>query len=195
MKNIIYVRVSTDDQNCDLQRKACLDWCAAKGITNYEIIEDNISGAKTSRPGFDQVMKQVRSGCRVSRIICYKMDRIGRSLIHLAVLLEEFATNGVAVVFVSQNIDTSDTSPTGTLQLHVLMAFAQFERAIINERVTAGVAAAKARGVKFGRKPKHGVTPQLVGDMRARGMSFYEISKVTGVNRGTIHRLAKQDPS
>ncbi len=193
MKNLIYVRVSTDDQNCDLQRAACEKYCVDRGISSEytEVIEDKISGAKTSRTGFDKLMTEVRSG-KVSRVICYKMDRLGRSLPHLAMVIEEFKANGVAFVAVSQSIDTSNQSPTGTLQLHMLMCFAEFERALIKERVNAGIAAAKTRGVKFGRPAKHGVTPKLVQDMRARGMSFYEIANATGVNRGTIHRMAKQ---
>lgn len=192
MKNLIYVRVSTDDQNCDLQRDACIRYCTDRGLT-YEVIEDKISGAKTSRTGFDKLMTEVRTGSKVSRVICYKMDRLGRSLPHLAMVIEEFKANGVAFVAVSQSIDTSNQSPTGTLQLHMLMCFAEFERALIKERVNAGIAAAKTRGVKFGRPAKHGVTPRLVQDMRARGMSFYEIAKTTGVNRGTVHRMAKQN--
>lgn len=190
MINILYVRVSTDDQNCGLQLDACHKYCFDRGL-DYVLIEDKISGGKTSRPGFDKLMAQVRAGI-VQRVICYKLDRLGRSLTHLAMVIEEFKANSTALVAVSQGLDTSTDSPVGNLQMHVLMAIAQFERSLITERVNAGIAAAKKRGVKFGRKSTHGVTPQLVADMVARGMTYGQIAKVTNVNRGSIFRMAKQ---
>ena len=189
MKNLIYVRVSTDDQNNDLQVDVCKKYCDDRSLP-YEIIEDKISGAKTSRLGFDLAMKKVREGS-VERIICYKLDRLGRSLSHLAMLIEEFKSRGVAFVAVSQGIDTSASSPVGNLQLHVLMAIAEFERTLIKERVIAGIAAAKKKGIHCGRKSTHAVTVQLVKDMRLRGMSLGEISKATGVNKGTLSRMAR----
>ncbi len=191
MKNIIYVRVSTDDQNCDLQRDACAKWCGDRALGDIEVIEDKISGAKTSRPGFDRLMAAVRAG-GVGRVICYKLDRLGRSLPHLAMIIEELRGSQTALICVSQGIDTSGNNPVGNLQMHMLMCFAQFERELIKERVNAGIKAAKSRGVKFGRPSVHRMTPTLVATRLARGQTISQIAKETGVNRGTIHRLASR---
>jgi DNA invertase Pin-like site-specific DNA recombinase len=190
VKNLIYVRVSTDDQNCDLQRAACVKYCNERSLP-FEIIEDVISGAKTSRPGFDSLMAQVRAGT-VSRVIAYKLDRVGRSLPHLAMTLEEFKTWGTAVVFVSQSIDTSAQNPMASFQLNILMAFAQFERDLIRERVNAGIAEAKKRGVRFGRRLTHTHTPESICARLNAGESMNSIWKTTDVARGTLYRLAKQ---
>ena len=189
-KNIIYVRVSTEDQQQSIQLDACSKWCAQQGLS-AEIIEDTISGSKASRPGFDRLMTAVRAG-HVQNIICYKLDRIGRSLPHLAMTIEEFKSRGVALVAVSQGIDTRITNPMANLQLGMLMVFAEFERALIRERVIAGIASAKKRGVKFGRKLTHAVTPALIEQMMLQGQTLNQISKSTGVNRGTIFRMAKE---
>lgn len=190
MKNLIYVRVSTDDQDNALQIDACVAYCNRLGLT-YTIYEDKISGASTSRPAFDKLMADVRSGAKVSRVICYKLDRLGRSLPHLAMTIEEFHRHGVSLVATSQGIDTSIDNPMAKCQLGMLMVFAEFERALIKERVNAGIKSAKARGVKFGRKPTHAVTVQVVKQMQAQGLSISAIAKATGVNKGTIHRMSK----
>src|SRR5881392_959451 len=84
-------------------------------------------------------------------IACFKLDRLGRSLPHLAQIISELDQNNVAIVATSQGIDTNQDSPAGRLQMHVLMAVAEFERTLIVERVRAGQAAARAKGIKFGR--------------------------------------------
>jgi len=190
MKNLIYVRVSTEDQDNQLQIDACQKWCEQQGIEAV-LFADKISGAKTSRPMFDKLLEAIRAGS-IERVICWKLDRIGRSLPHLAMTIEEFRSRGVALVAVSQGIDTSANNPMANCQLGMLMVFAEFERALIRERVIAGIAAAKSRGVKFGRKLTHAVTPDVVRDMRLQGLTLAQISKATGVNRGTIFRLYQQ---
>src|ERR1022692_2082179 len=102
-------------------------------------------------------MAAVRAG-KVERIVVFKLDRLGRSLPHLALILDELQRNGVALIATSQGIDTSISNPVGRLQLNVLMAVAVFEKELIRERVNAGLAAARARGVKLGRRPGHGRT-------------------------------------
>ncbi len=190
-KNLIYCRVSTDDQNCDLQRDACAKWCNDRAI-GYEVVDDKISGAKTSRPGFDRLMAAVRAG-GVERVICYKLDRLGRSLAHLAMIIEELKGSQTSLVAVSQGIDTSANNPVGNLQLHMLMCFAEFERSLIQERVNAGIKAAKSRGVKFGRPAKHSLTGRKVLELIANGTTLSQISIRYSVNRGTLHRMVKAE--
>ncbi|MFT4590535.1 MAG: DNA invertase Pin-like site-specific DNA recombinase, partial [Limisphaerales bacterium] len=92
-----------------------------------------MSGAKTSRPELDRMVGDLRAG-KVERVVVYKLDRLGRSLPHLAILLEEMNRLKIPLIVTSQGIDTSEDSPVGQLQLGVLMAVAEFERSIIRER-------------------------------------------------------------
>ena len=110
---------------------------------------DTISGAKFTRTGLDRLMADVRKR-RIDTILCTKLDRLGRSLPHLAQIIFELDGNGVALVCSSQPIDTSDENPAGRLIMHVLMAVAEFERSLIRERTRAGLKVARAKGVKLG---------------------------------------------
>ncbi len=96
-------------------------------------------------------MSLVRRG-KVNVVVCFKLDRLGRILSHLVQLVDEFATHGVALVVPSQGIDTSVKYPMAEMQLGMMAVFAQFERAIIVERVNAGLAPARKRGVRLGRR-------------------------------------------
>lgn len=146
----VYLRVSTDDQNLDSQRDTMAAVCRQRGWTEVKVYEDKASGADTSRRALAQLMADVRLG-RVGQIVVFKLDRLGRSLPHLAQIIGELDTNGVGLLVPDQGIDTTTSNPAARLQLHVLMAVAEFERAIIRERVKAGISAAKARGKHLGR--------------------------------------------
>src|SRR5215204_3503285 len=147
----IYTRVSTDKQSHDSQLFELREYCQRRQWSNVAEYSDVISGAKFTRSGLDKLMTEIRRG-KLDLVICYKLDRLGRSLAHLAQICAELTSHGVALVCTSQGIDTSNNNPAGRLQLGVLMAVAEFERSIIQERVVAGLKAAKARGVKLGRK-------------------------------------------
>src|SRR6266496_5404078 len=150
MKIAIYTRVSTDKQTHDSQLNELRDYCNRRNWTNVPEYRDVITGAKFTRQGLDKLMTDVRRG-RLDVIVCFKLDRLGRSLPHLAQLVSELTANRVALVCPSQGIDTSGSNPASQLQLNILMAIAEFERSIIQERVAAGLRAAKAKGVKLGR--------------------------------------------
>jgi DNA invertase Pin-like site-specific DNA recombinase len=146
----IYLRVSTDDQNLDSQRDALSAICRQRGWVNLTFFEDTASGADTTRPALAKMMAEVRMG-RVGQIVIFRLDRLGRSLPHLAQIIGELDANGVGLLVPDQGIDTTTTNPAARLQLHVLMAVSEFERAIIRERVKAGIAAARSRGKHLGR--------------------------------------------
>jgi len=114
------------------------------------VITDTISGSKISRKGLDALMKAVRGG-KVDVVLCYNLDRLGRSLSHLVQLLAEFAAHKVALIVPGQGINMSSSNPASALLLNMLGAIAQFEHSTIDERVNAGLAAARRRGVKLGR--------------------------------------------
>ena len=145
MRVVIYSRVSTDRQLHDSQLQEVRAYCARRGWKDAEEFSDTASGAKTNRKGLDALMALVRRG-RVDAIVCFKLDRLGRSLAHLAQLIGELQTNRVALICTSQRIDTSATNPAAQLQLNILCAVAEFEREIIRDRIYVISVASYARG-------------------------------------------------
>jgi DNA invertase Pin-like site-specific DNA recombinase len=121
----------------------------------------------------------------------YKLDRVGRSLVHLAMILDELGRLNVPLICTSQGIDTSHDNPVGRLQLGVLMAVAEFERSLIRERTKAGLAAARARGVKFGRPERVTRSRKEILRLRAAGLSYQKIGRCVGLSVGSVHRLCK----
>ena len=149
---IVYLRVSTAEQETDSQEHQVLEYCRVRGWQPPVIFRDAASGASTSRPGLEQMLAQVRAG-GVRQVVTYKLDRLGRSLTHLAVIVGELQMRNVALIGTSQGIDTSKQNPVGQLRLGVLMAVAEFERALIKERTLAGLEVAHKRGKRLGRPP------------------------------------------
>ena len=120
---IIYGRVSTAEQRHDSQIAEVQEYCARRWGDNIAatVSTDTASGARTSREGLDEVMRLVR--CQKTDVVaCYKLDRLGRSLPHLAQIISELDQHNVSIVATSQGIDTNQDSPAGRLQMHVLMA-------------------------------------------------------------------------
>ena len=144
------LRVSTDKQTTSAQRQELREICKRRGWGGVSEYEDVISGAKFTRVGLDKLMTEVRRG-RLDVVLCYKLDRLGRSLVSVAQLIGEMLANKVALVIPGQGIDTSSDNSAAKLQMNILMAVAEFERDIIRERTLAGLAAARARGTKLGR--------------------------------------------
>lgn len=115
--------------------------CRLRKWTNPVLYQDKLSGAEVARPELDRMMSDVRAG-RIERVVCFKLDRLGRSVAHLALLMEELVRLHVPLIVMSQGIDTGEDNAAGRLQAHVIMAMAEFERSLIRERVRAGLAAA-----------------------------------------------------
>ena len=186
----VYVRVSTAEQRVDSQELELRRYCEQRGWTDVKFYTDRISGASCSRPELDVMVKDVRAG-NVARVVCFKLDRLGRSLTHLALMLDELNRLKVPLIASSQGIDTSDDNPAGRLQLGVLMAVAEFERGIIRERVNAGVAAAKARGVKLGRPPKLKARAPEVMKLRSEGEGVRAIARSLHMPASSVHAIIK----
>ena len=176
MKAAIYARVSTDKQTHDSQLNELREYCARRNWTNVTEYCDTISGCKFSREGLDRLMADVRRS-KVDVVVCFKLDRLGRSLPHLAQIVGELTNNRVALVCPSQGIDTSGLNPASQLQLNILMAIAEFERSIIQERVSAGLRAAKAKGVKLGRPSTLDEHEPAVRALVAKGAGIREIAR------------------
>src|SRR4051795_8198611 len=137
-----YARVSTNEQNLDLQRDAL----NKAGCT--EIYTDNVSGTKATRPGLTEALSHLRSG---DTLVVWRLDRLGRSLRHLIDTVTELQERGIGFKSVTESIDT--TTSGGKLVFHIFGALAEFEREIIRERTQAGLQAARTRG-KLGGRPK-----------------------------------------
>jgi putative DNA-invertase from lambdoid prophage Rac len=186
----IYTRVSTDKQSNDSQLLELRDYCQRRQWSNVSEYADVISGAKFTRSGLDKLMAEIRRG-KLDVVICFKLDRLGRSLAHLAQICSELTTQGVALICTSQGIDTSNNNPAGRLQLGVLMAVAEFERSIIQERVVAGLKAAKARGVKLGRKETLSKHLERVGELMAKGMGVRAIARELSLPLASTYKVVQ----
>jgi putative DNA-invertase from lambdoid prophage Rac len=187
-KVAIYARVSTIDQNCEMQLTDLRTYAKARGWAVFgEYVDTGWSGAKASRPELDRLMKDARMR-KVDCILVWKLDRWGRSVSNLLASLEELKGLGVRWISVTQNMDTDETNPAAKLLMHMLAAVAEFERSMIQERVKAGMKAAKHRGAKFGR-PKAVFDRVKAREMRQSGASLRDIATAFGVGVGTVHRL------
>jgi DNA invertase Pin-like site-specific DNA recombinase len=187
MNTALYIRVSTLDQRTDSQEQELKKYCRLRGWNNVAAYTDTICGAKSSRPQLDKMMQDIRAG-KIERLLVFKLDRLGRSLTHLALILDELNRLQVPLIASSQGIDTSTDSPAGRLQLNVLMAVAEFERGIIRERVNAGISAAKIRGVHFGRPSTINGRAAEVKKLKAKGLSLRAISRELKMPVSSVHK-------
>jgi DNA invertase Pin-like site-specific DNA recombinase len=190
----IYVRVSTANgtQSTDSQLHEVKRYCAARGWTKLEIYEDRISGAKASRPELDRMWQDMRDG-KIGRVVCYKLDRCGRSLTHLCLLIDEMNRLGIPLVCTSQGIDTSENNPCAKFQLDVLKAVCEFERNLIRERVNSGLAAAKAKGITLGRPAILQRKRDAVMELRSQGRGIRAIARELKMPVSSVAKLFKAD--
>ena len=184
MKAGLYARVSTADQTCDNQLLELRRYCEARGWTIVrEFVDTGVSGSKERRPALDALVKDARQR-RFDVLVCWRLDRLGRNLRHLILLLDDLQATGVAFVSLSEGIDA--TTPAGRLQLHVLGAIAEFERERIKERVVSGMARARTQGKHLGR-PRLRICPELLAAVR--GLPIREAARRLGVSRSSAQRL------
>jgi DNA invertase Pin-like site-specific DNA recombinase len=175
-----YMRVSSDSdrQSTDLQRDALL----VAGVDARHLFEDRASGAKDDRSGLAQTLEFVRPG---DVLVVWKLDRLGRSLSHLLAIVNTLKDGQVAFRSLTEGMDT--TTASGELLFHVFGALAQYERAMIQERVVAGLAAPRRRG-RVGGRPAAIVGEKLSAIIAAlnSGMSKAPVCRNFGVKRTTL---------
>ena len=180
-KLIGYARVSTVDQNLDLQ----MDELKSAGCR--EIYTDKVSGSRSSRPGLDKCLERLETG---DTLLVWRLDRLGRSLRHLLEMVGDLTERGVGFRSVRDGaIDT--TGSTGKLIFHIFAALAEFERDLIRERTLAGLKAARERGRSGGRPRLRGDHPRVVvaNEMhRDEKLSIDEICGTLGISRSTFYR-------
>jgi len=176
-----YARVSTNEQNLDLQR----DELYKAGCE--QIYTDQVSGTKARRPGLEQALSHLRPG---DTLVVWRLDRLGRSLRHLIDTVTDLQDKGIGFKSLQESIDT--TTSGGKLVFHIFGALAEFEREIIKERTLAGLQAARARGRRGG--PKRKLTDEQVQTAQTlydTKMPVKEICKTLGISRATFYRYAK----
>lgn len=151
MKVAIYCRVSTEEQDANKQEYICRRYCEHNNFEVFKVYKDVISGAKDSRPAFNQMLIDMRE-YQFKAILVTKLDRIGRSIKHLLSLFDEFKLKGIHFIATTQNIETYTAA--GRLQMHILAAFSEFERNLISERTKEGMKQARNVGKRGKDKRK-----------------------------------------
>ncbi|MDP9114996.1 MAG: recombinase family protein [Acidobacteriota bacterium] len=185
MTAAIYARVSTADQSCAIQLAELRSYAARFDMTCYkEYIDHGISGAKASRPQLDRMMQDARAK-RFDVVLVSKLDRLGRSVLHLAQLMDTFNGLKIKVTACGQGLEFDPQNPISRMLFTMLSAVAEFERSLILERSSAGIAAARAKGVRFG-PPMKVFDRELAARLRAEGKSWSAISAATGVAVSTL---------
>lgn len=198
MKTALYARVSTSDQNCEMQLTALREYVGARGWTVAgEYVDTGWSGAKASRPAFNRLMADAKAR-RFDTVAVWKMDRFGRSVQHFIEAIADLRSAGVRFIATDQGIDTDASNPASRLMFHLLVAFAEFEREIIKERVVAGLQRAKTKGTRSGRpigRPRRIFDRGAVLRLRAEGKSIEAIARDVGVGVGTVARILQAEPA
>lgn len=190
----LYVRVSTLDQDTRAQERELRAFAASRaadgpGWERAEIYREKASGAARSRPVLDHIVGLCRAG-KINTVVIWKLDRLGRSMAQLSWLFAEFQRLNVRLISTTEGLDTTEQNPSAAFHRNVLGSVAELTRAQNRERVISGIAAARARGQKFGRPKK--TNPEMAAaaaKMKARGKSLEEIAEALGIGRSTAGRL------
>jgi DNA invertase Pin-like site-specific DNA recombinase len=180
-----YARVSTNEQNLDLQRDAL----RKAGVSAKNLFTDKITGTKEERPGLTTALSHLREG---DTLVVWRLDRLGRSLKHLIETVTALQITGVSFQSITENINTSTAG--GKLVFHIFGALAEFERNLIRERTIAGLSAARARGRKGGRPrldtswSKVAMAKRLYAD---KTNTPDDICETLNISRATLYRYIK----
>ena len=184
-----YARISTTDQNAAMQIDALIE----AGVQEKYIFVDEMSGAQEARqrPKMRALLEYAREG---DEILVWRIDRLGRSLVDVLNTVQDILERGISLRSLVDGVDPS--TPQGRLQLGLFATLAEYERELINERIRAGVAAAKARGVKFGKQapnPEDVETKvRVVRGLLAEGKTARQAAVAVGWSRSTLYRYLKQ---
>jgi DNA invertase Pin-like site-specific DNA recombinase len=173
-----YARVSTNEQNLDLQRDAL------HKVGCEQIYTDAVSGTKARRPGLEEALSHLRAG---DTLVVWRLDRLGRSLRHLIDTVTDLQEREIGFKSLTESIDT--TTSGGKLVFHIFGALAEFEREIIRERTNAGLYSAWARGRKGGRRTALSARQlQIARQLYDARTPVKEICQTLGISRATFYR-------
>ncbi|MGV8938058.1 MAG: recombinase family protein [Allorhizobium sp.] len=187
MKRIGYARVSTSDQNIEMQLQAL----SAAGCDRI-FTDQGLSGTLRSRPGLDQSMSQLGAG---DTLVIWRLDRLGRSLSNLIEVVAHLGREKIGLYSITEAINTA--SAGGILIFHIMGALAEFERALISERTKAGMSAARARGSPIGRpiKMRPDEIDAAVHAIRGGGLTISAAALEFNVSRATLYRAMRRSGS
>lgn len=182
-----YFRISSADQNAARQIEAIKN-------TNFEIEQQFIetaSGKDTNRPKLQQLLTQLKAG---DTIIVHSIDRLCRNMMDMCNITTQLRQQGISLIFLKENIHFSESknNPLQDLQLHMMSAFSQFERALIRERQAEGIAAKKARGEKTGRPAADRNKVALVNELKSKGIRLKLACDNVGLGVSTYYKLQKE---
>jgi DNA invertase Pin-like site-specific DNA recombinase len=186
----VYIRVSTFDQEKGLksQEKSLKDYCDNQGLTNLVWYRDKMTGSQIDRPAFNKLQRDIFAG-KVSAVVCWKLDRLSRSLKDGINVLIGWLEKGIRVIATTQQLDFS--GPAGQLVASVLFAVAAMERDNLRENTKRGMAAAKARGVKLGKRPK--LFAKDITPLMERGLSIADIANELSKTKQAIYNTLKRE--
>ncbi|MCP4708477.1 MAG: recombinase family protein [Planctomycetes bacterium] len=188
-----YIRVSTLDQNTDLQEKAIKEYSSAKGI-DLKIFRDKFTGTTMDRPAWQRLQSLIDGG-KVQSLVVWKLDRLGRTAAGLTTLFASLINQKVKFISLTEGIDLSTSM--GKLMATVLSAVAEYETEVRRERTVAGLKTAKAKGVKLGGYAKgwtklNAKQLEVVKDLHMAGQSSATIAKAVGITVPTVNSLKKK---
>jgi DNA invertase Pin-like site-specific DNA recombinase len=186
----IYVRVSTFDQDAGLasQEKALRDYCQNHGFTNIKWYRDKMTGSTTDRPGFNQLQADVFKG-RIGTVIVWKLDRLSRSLSDgIKILSDWLKDHNIRVIAITQQLDFSGSM--GQIIASLLFGLAQMERENLRENTKRGMAAAKAKGIRLGKRPT--IFAKDIIAMQQSGMTVSQIAEKLNKSKQAIYKALKR---
>jgi DNA invertase Pin-like site-specific DNA recombinase len=186
----LYARVSTEGQAPEIQLMALRAHATQRGWQVVEeFVDRGVSGGKERRPALDRLMKTAWAGHHFQVVLVWRFDRFARSVKHLVAALETFRSLHVEFVSLQEQLDTA--TPIGQAMFTIIGAMAQLERDIIRERVKAGLARAKARGIRLGR-PRVPVVAAELAALREQGFSVGAMARRLRCSRSTVRRYLPQ---
>ena len=192
MRAAIYARVSTHDkgQDPESQLAEMREYCKRMGWEIYREYVDYESGSKAGREEFQEMLNDARLK-RFDILLVWKLDRLARSIKQLIETLDNLRAWNIEFKCITQDIDT--TTPHGKLLFHIIAAFAEFERELIRDRVKAGIAKAKKKGIRVGRPPRklEGEILERILNDRDKGMSYGQLSKKYRIPKSTLYTILK----
>jgi len=189
VKAAIYARVSTDQQNPEMQLREVRDYCRRRGLeVAGEYVDKGLSGTKERRPELDRLLAACRKR-QVDVVVVYRYDRFARSLRQLVNALEDFRSLGIDFVSLHEGVDTS--TPNGRLVFGIFATIAEFERELIRDRVRAGMRNARAKGRQIGRR-RAVFDPEQARFLLASGQSLAQIGAAFGMSASTVCRRLQE---
>ena len=186
----LYSRCSTHDkgQDPELQLVPLREYCERRGFKiTGEFVDNGISGKQERRPELDRLIHAARKR-QIDIILVWKLDRFGRSLKHLVTSLDELSALGIGFISYQDNLDL--TTAQGRLMFHIIGSMAEFERELIGERVKAGLANARRKGKRLGRKPVPPVDQAKIIDAHRKNpnLSIRELARALGMKKSTVQK-------